>query len=301
MASSPQLRQLPPFSCRSFAFGCFLCASLYHETLVLVDSLAVPNEIVDHSVSRRGVLKLPLAVTAAVAASALLPPSMAEASSYQIDGAPSDFLEITLDPGESLLSEPGTLIFMDDSIKMTVQSRGGGISSRLLSGGRFFVADYTNKSSKPARLALGTDFPSRIVPLNLEDHGGKLLGQLHTFLASSTNVKLDSAVEFVRGFPYIFETIEGTGPVFLTASGNIISRKLNPGEVIRVSRSALVALESGVAYETNVVQGGLANIALGGQGLFMTKLTGPGTVWLDSAPIDGLVEKVAKKATRMVD
>ena len=295
MASSLQLRPSPPFSYRSLVLVCFLCAGLFHPIVVLVDSLAVPNQIVDSSVTRRDVLKFPLAVGAGVATTMLLPPSGAAASSYQIDGAPSDILEITLEPGESLLSEPGTLIFMDDSITMTVQSRGGGFFSRFLSGGRFFVVDYTNNSKNPAKLALGTEFPSRIVPLNLEDHGGKLLGQLHTFLASSTDVELDSAVEFVRGFPYIFETIEGTGRVFLTASGNIISRKLNRGEVIRVSRSALVALESGVSYETNVVQGGLTNIVLGGQGLFMTKLTGPGTVWLDSAPIDGLVKEVARK------
>lgn len=261
--------------------------------MISTDITALSLEI-DHNGCRRSFLRTAASCCGSLTL-AILIPSPASATSYQVEGAPSDILELVLNPGDRILSEPGTLVFMDDAIEMSIQSRGGGGFTRFLAGGKFFVVDYTNKGSKPARLALGTEFPSRIVPLKLEDHGEKLYGKIHSFLASSSDVRLDAKVEFVRGSVFILESIEGKGTVFLTGSGNIVAKTLQKGEVIRASRGALVALDNTVTYQTVFVQGGLSTVLLGGQGLFLTKLTGPGTVWLDSAPIDGLVKEVAKR------
>jgi uncharacterized protein (AIM24 family) len=48
-----------------------------------------------------------------------------------------------------------------------------------------------------------------------------------------------------------------------------------------------------VNYAIHTVGGGFANLLFGREGLFLTTLTGPGTVWLEGAPIDRLVEELS--------
>jgi len=97
---------------------------------------------------------------------------------------------------------------------------------------------------------------------------------------------------------FILEEVTGKGSVYLTGSGNVVQRQLEAGETIRVPNSALVALEASMEYERVFVDGGLQNILFGRQGLFMIVIKGPGTVWVDSAPIDGLVREVASKVSK---
>ena len=230
--------------------------------------------------------------------SALLAPSAVSASelSVSLEGAPSDLLEITLQPGEKLQADPGTLVYISDGIEFNIQSRGGGAAARVLLGGRgLFVVEYVNKGNAPAKMALGTEVPSRIVSVKLEDYGGKLLGNLHSFLCAADSVALDTEVDFVGAQPFIFESVTGKGSVFLAGAGNVVKRRLEAGETMRVPLDAVVALEGSIKFDRTVVSGGLQNVVFGGQGLFLTVLKGPGTVWVDSAPIDGLVREVSRR------
>ena len=234
--------------------------------------------------------------------SAPLAPSAVSASelSVSVEGAPSDLLEITLQPGEKLQADPGTLVYISDGIEFNIQPRGGGAAARgaaavMLKGGRLFVVEYVNKGNAPAKMALGTKVPSRIVSVKLEDYGGKLLGNLHSFLCAADSVALDTEVDFVGAQPLIFESVTGKGSVFLTGAGNVVKRRLEAGETMRVPLGALVALEGSVKFDRTIVSGGLQNVLFGGQGLLFTVLKGPGTVWVDSAPIDGLVREVSSR------
>ena len=85
---------------------------------------------------------------------------------------------------------------------------------------------------------------------------------------------------FFGGEGFILQGITGSGQVFLDGSGTIITKKLAPNEQLRVATGALMAFESSVHYDIQTVGGGLANMLFGGQGLFLTTLTGPGTVTL---------------------
>ena len=84
----------------------------------------------------------------------------------------------------------------------------------------------------------------------------------------------------------------------MSGSGTIIVKKLRPGERIRAQTGALMAFERTVTYDITTVGGGLANVFFGGQGLFLTTLTGPGTVWLQGAQIDGIVQEVARRLAK---
>lgn len=99
----------------------------------------------------------------------------------------------------------------------------------------------------------------------------------------------------VRVSGFIHQGITGSGQVFLDGSGTIITKKIAPNEQLRVATGALMAFESSVHYDIQTVGGGLANMLFGGQGLFLTTLTGPGTVWLEGAPIDAMVKEIARR------
>ena len=83
------------------------------------------------------------------------------------------------------------------------------------------------------------------------------------------------------GEGFILQDISGTGMVFLEIDGNKVVKDLAPGEVLKVDTGNVVAFERSVNYEIETVKG-LKNIFLGGEGLFLTKLTGPGRVILQT-------------------
>ena len=83
------------------------------------------------------------------------------------------------------------------------------------------------------------------------------------------------------GEGFILQDISGTGMVFLEIDGNKVEKNLAPGEVIKVDTGNVVAFERTVTYEIETVKG-IKNIVMGGEGLFLTKLTGPGRVILQT-------------------
>ena len=69
--------------------------------------------------------------------------------------------------------------------------------------------------------------------------------------------------------------------LFLEIDGDPIEKELAAGEVLKVDTGNVVAFESSVSYEIETIKG-LGNIFLGGEGLFLTKLVGPGKVIIQS-------------------
>ena len=81
--------------------------------------------------------------------------------------------------------------------------------------------------------------------------------------------------------------------VFLEIDGDIVDRQLAPGEVLKVDTGNVVAFERSVNYEVETVKG-LGNIFFGGEGLFLTKLTGPGRVILQTQNIADFAGRIAR-------
>ena len=52
-----------------------------------------------------------------------------------------------------------------------------------------------------------------------------------------------------------------------------------------MSSGSIVAFENHVDFEVEMVKG-VKNVLFSGEGLFMTRLEGPGRVWLSSLPFD---------------
>ena len=95
----------------------------------------------------------------------------------------------------------------------------------------------------------------------------------------------------VGGEGFILQKAFGTGMLFLEVDGDPIEKTLESGEVLKVDTGNVVAFEPSVSYEIETIKG-LGNIFLGGEGLFLTKLVGPGKVILQSQNFSDFAGKI---------
>ena len=80
------------------------------------------------------------------------------------------------------------------------------------------------------------------------------------------------------------QRFSGNGMLFLEVDGSIVEYDLNPGETMLVDTGYLCAMDSTVKIDVEMIKG-VGNALFGGEGLFNTKITGPGHVWLQTMPM----------------
>lgn len=206
-------------------------------------------------------------------------------------------VSIVLDKGESVYTQSGGMTWMDNGITMNTNIKGGlmkGIG-RMFSGESLFMATYT--SSLPNQeIVFASTFPGKIIELDLVP-GQDWICQKSSFLVGEPGVNL--SVEWTRrvsaglfgGEGFILQRLSGHGKVFLEVAGSVVKRELKPGEVIKVDTGNVVGFDRQVKYEIETVKG-FKNIFFGGEGLFLTKLTGPGTVYLQTLTMQNVASRL---------
>lgn len=222
----------------------------------------------------------------------------------KVEGNESQIVTINLEPNQVLRAESGAMMYMTENVTINTTT-GGGLSEgfkRMLTGQNFFISDYTYEGAPgtTGTVALGTDFPSRIIRLNVEEYGGKLVCQQGALLCCSHTIDIN--MEFTKsmsggffgGEGFILQALSGEGDVFLKAGGTLIRRDLEPSEELRISSGCLVGFSDGVDYDVQMVKG-FQNVIGGGEGLFMTTLTGPGVVWLSGMPPQRMIGEIARR------
>ena len=148
------------------------------------------------------------------------------------------------------------------------------------------MANYTALRNG-AMVAFASTVPGNIMPVDLSMMPGGLIIQKGSFLCAEdtiqTSIFLNKKLStgFFGGEGFVLQKAEGNGKMFLEVDGDSIEKYLAPGEVLKVDAGNVVAFEPRVSYEIETVKG-LGNIFLGGEGLFLTKLVGPGRVILQS-------------------
>lgn len=228
---------------------------------------------------------------------------------YEIKGSEMQFVEIELDPGEAAVGEAGSMMFMDAGITMDTvfgdgsQNQGGffgkllGAGKRLVTGESLFTTVYTNQGAGKQRVAFAAPYPGKIMPMDLRQLGGMLICQKDAFLAAARGVSLGIyfqqklSVGFFGGEGFIMQKLEGDGLAFVHAGGTVMRRELQPGQTLMVDTGCLVAMTPNVNFEIQYV-GKIKTALFGGEGLFFAKVTGPGTVWLQSLPFSRLASRV---------
>lgn len=231
---------------------------------------------------------------------------------YRIFGEEMQYVEVELDPNETAVAEPGAFMMMDDGIQMETifgdgsQQRSGENSllgklfsagKRLLVGENLFMTAFTNAGYGKKHVSFASPYPGKIVPLNLQELGGRIICQKDAFLCAAKGVAI--GIEFQRklgtglfgGEGFIMEKLEGDGMAFMHAGGHVFEKNLQPGELFKIDTGCIVAFTGTVSYDIQFV-GGIKNTLFGGEGLFFATLRGPGKVWIQTLPISRLAGRI---------
>lgn len=227
---------------------------------------------------------------------------------YRIRGSDLQFVEIELDPGESVIAEAGAMMYVEEGISFETRMGDGSepdkgawgklksAGKRALAGESLFLAHFTNQGAGRRTVAFAGAYPGKIVPLDLGAVGGRILAQKTAFLCAAMGTKL--GIAFNRrlgagafgGEGFILQDIQGDGLAFLHAGGTIIEKRLI-GETLRVDTGCIVAFEPQVEYSIERA-GRAGTMVFGGEGLFLATLQGAGRVWLQSIPFSRLADEV---------
>lgn len=228
---------------------------------------------------------------------------------FEIKGSEMQFVEVELDPGEAAVGEAGSLMFMEAGIGMDTvfgdgsAQQGGflgkllGAGKRLVTGESLFTTVYTNQASRKLKVAFAAPYPGKILPMDLSKLGGMLVCQKDAFLCAAKGVSLGIyfqqklSVGFFGGEGFVMQKLEGDGLAFVHAGGTVVRRELQAGETLFIDTGCVVAFTPNVNFEIQYV-GKIKTALFGGEGLFFAKVTGPGTVWLQSLPFSRLASRV---------
>jgi len=234
---------------------------------------------------------------------------------FKIYGDDLQFVEVELDPGESVVAEAGAMMYMTQGIEMNtvfgdgsqgsansgIMSKLLGAGKRLLTGESLFMTIFTNAGQGKQHAAFAAPYAGKIVPMDLQTLGGQLICQKDSFLCAAKGVSIGIAfqrkigVGLFGGEGFIMQRLEGDGLCFVHAGGTIHPLELRPGENLRVDTGCLVALQPTVNYDIQFV-GKVKTALFGGEGIFFASLMGPGKVWLQSLPLSRLADRIYKAA-----
>lgn len=208
------------------------------------------------------------------------------------DGLP--VVTCKLKKGESIISENGGMSWMNPRIKMKTTTNGGIMKGlgRALSGESLFMNVFTAEDDD-VEVAFASSFPGKILELDLKP-GESIIAQKRSFLCGESTIEMKMhfrkklGAGLFGGEGFIMQKITGPGKVFLEIDGDLVKKELAAGEKLIIDNGYLAAMTEGVSLNIETVKG-LKNIMFGGEGLFVTTLTGPGTIWLQSMPVSNLV------------
>ena len=233
---------------------------------------------------------------------------------FVISDGSMQYVEIELDPGESVVAEPGALIWKDRAIVFDMILGDGsradaGLGGRLASaaanvmaGENMFMAEFRHGGAgAKAKLALCGRTPGHIVPVRLDAMGGSLICQRRSFLAAARGIgisiamqrRLRSAIFGDEGF--IMQKLVGAGWAFLHVGGTIIERQLQAGEEIHVDGGCVAAHEPQVEMDImdESLWRSIKTGMLGDEGGVLTALRGPGKVWIQTLPFSRVAAETA--------
>ena len=230
---------------------------------------------------------------------------------YRIWGDDLQFVEIELDPGESVIAEAGAMMYVEEGIVFETRMGDGSepnkgtwgklksAGKRALAGESLFLSHFTNHGTGRRSVAFAAPYPGTVIPLDLGAVGGRILAQKEAFLCAAMGTRL--GIAFNRRFGagafggegFILEDIQGDGLAFLHAGGTIVEKRLI-GETLRVDTGCIVAFEPQIEYSIERA-GRASTMVFGGEGLFLATLSGAGRVWLQSLPFSKLANEVIRR------
>lgn len=222
---------------------------------------------------------------------------------YTIKGGTLPYVTCTLQAGEAVYTESGGMSWMTTNLEMSTNMEGGllGGLKRSLAGESMFMTTYTCTGGEGS-ITFASSFPGTILPISLQQ-GQSIICQRSAFLAAESSVQLEMflqrklGVGFFGGEGFILQKISGPGLVFLEVDGSAEEVQLQAGQSLRVDTGCVALFTPSVSINIEMVKG-FKNIFFGGEGLFLTTLTGPGRVWLQSMPFANLANRIIARVPK---
>lgn len=208
----------------------------------------------------------------------------------EIKGAKAfSYVEVELEPGETIITEPDAMSSMDAAIDLTAKLNGGfikGLLRKYLGGESLFISHFTNNTQTKRRMTIVQGTPGEIRKVALDNDA--LYIQPGAFLACTSGVTI--SLEFAGFVSFIAREglfrlkVSGTGDVFYGAYGALLEREID-GEYI-VDTSHLVAYDPGITLKLQLA-GGIFSSFFGGEGL-VTRVQGKGKIIIQTRSVSGL-------------
>lgn len=231
---------------------------------------------------------------------------------YQVYGDDLQFVEVELDPRETVIAEAGAMMYMDDGISFetkmgdgskpneTLLGKLGGAARRAITGESLFMTHFNNVGQEKKQVAFGAPYPGKVIAIDLDQTGGELICQKDSFLAAALGTEISIAFNkrlgagLFGGEGFILQRLRGDGMVFIHAGGTIIEKKLIDGKML-VDTGCIVAFENTIDYDIERA-GNLKSMLFGGEGLFLATMRGTGRIWLQSLPFSRLADRILANA-----
>lgn len=216
---------------------------------------------------------------------------------YEIEGGNLPVVICYPEAGKTICSESGAMSWMSPNMKMDTNT-GGGLKKmfgRMVSGESLFLNEYTAQGGS-GMIAFASSFPGSIIPYQVAPGNG-IIVQKRGFLAMEKG--LDVSVYFQKslgkgffgGEGFIMQKVTGNGMIFLEIDGHCKEYELAAGQSIVVDTGYLAAMTESCTMDVEMISGA-KNIFLGGEGLFHTRITGPGKVYIQSMPVIQVADRL---------
>jgi uncharacterized protein (TIGR00266 family) len=215
----------------------------------------------------------------------------------RITGTTLPVLEIGLEYGEKVVSEPGQFSWMSPNVMLQTSATAAGakglwgVLGRALSGGGLFMNEYQTSAGQ-GMVAFAAKVPGTIMEVQVNP-GQSYLIHRHGFLCATQGVEL--GIGFQRslgagifgGDGFVLQKLGGSATAWVELGGEIVSYDLKPGESLNVHPGHIGMFEDSVSFDIFLIPG-LKNMLFGGDGLFVARLTGPGKIWLQTLTMPNL-------------
>ncbi len=218
---------------------------------------------------------------------------------YKIIGEPMPVVECTLQAGEAMKTEAGSMVWMSPNMKMATTTGGKGLGKmlgRMLAGESMFQNTFTAEYA-PGYISFGSSFTGSIRAFEIGP-GRSVICQKKSFLAAEMGV--DIGLHFQKkimtglfgGDGFVMQKLSGNGMAFVEIDGYAVERELAPGESIMISTGNLAVMDESCTIDVEDIKG-VSNWLFGGEDVFLTKVTGPGKIILQTMTLTGFASALA--------
>ena len=220
----------------------------------------------------------------------------------EVKGTTLPVLEVTLDPGDEIISTHGDLSWMTPNVEMSQTTNTGGTKGimaglkRMAGGGGLFLTRYRANSGQGS-IHFAAKLPGRIFPVEIGAQGGFLVHR-HGWLCATPGVTPSVGLQQTfrggiwGGEGFILEKLTGEGTAWIELSGEVVTYDLAAGQSLFVHPGHVGVFQDTVQFQVQRMPG-IANYLFGEDGHHVVVLSGPGTIWLQTMPIQVLAGALA--------